>query len=62
MEDAMTTPIIARELYMYFPDGAVRPKLTCGTIERKLSIPGKARNWNTVNKLLEKAENLEGSS
>jgi uncharacterized protein (DUF1697 family) len=53
--------IIGRELYMYFPDGLARPKITWGTVERKLKVPGTARNWNTVNKLLEMAEKLEGS-
>jgi hypothetical protein len=53
----MTTPI-AR---VYFPDGLARRKPTWGTVERKLKIPGTAGNWNTVNRLLEKAENLEGS-
>jgi uncharacterized protein (DUF1697 family) len=57
----MTTPVIARELYMYFPDGLARPKLTCGTIARELKIRGTARNLNTVNKLLEQAEKLGGS-
>jgi uncharacterized protein (DUF1697 family) len=54
--------ISGRELYMYFPDGLARPKLTWGAVERKLKVPGTARNWNTVNKLLEIAEKLEGSS
>lgn len=51
--------LIGRELYMYFPDGLARPKLTWGMVERKLKVPGTARNWNTVNKLLEMAEKLE---
>jgi uncharacterized protein (DUF1697 family) len=36
--------------------------LTWDKIARELRIRGTARNWNTVNKLLEKAEKLEGSS
>jgi uncharacterized protein (DUF1697 family) len=47
-----------RELYMYFPEGMARPKLTWMAIEKILKIPATARNWNTVTKLLEMAVNL----
>jgi uncharacterized protein (DUF1697 family) len=30
------------------------------SVERVLKIPGTSRNWNTVTKLLEMAEKLEG--
>jgi uncharacterized protein (DUF1697 family) len=33
-------------------------KLTPAVLERALKVPGTARNWNTVTKLLEMAENL----
>jgi uncharacterized protein (DUF1697 family) len=45
-----------RELYIYFPNGMARPKLSLPAIERILKIPGTGRNWNTVTKLLELAE------
>ena len=48
-----------RELYMYFPEGMARPKLTWMAIEKMLKIPATARNWNTVTKLLEMAVNLD---
>lgn len=41
-----------RELYIYYPDGQGRSKLTNAYIEKKLGMRGTARNWNTVTKLL----------
>lgn len=46
-----------RELYIYFPDGMGRSKLP-PLLDRTLKMPATARNWNTVNKLLEMAESL----
>jgi uncharacterized protein (DUF1697 family) len=46
---------IGRELYIYFPDGMGKSKLP-PVLERTLKMPATARNWNTVNKLLEMAE------
>ena len=51
--------ILGREVYIYFPDGMARPKLSWPMVERTLKIFGTGRNWNTVNKLLEIAEKLE---
>ena len=50
----------SRELYIYFPDGQGRSKLW-PAIDRALKKSGTGRNWNTVTKLLEMAEKLEGS-
>ena len=50
-----------RELYIYFPNGMARPKLSFATLERTLKIPGTGRNWHSVTKLLEMAEKLEAS-
>ena len=47
-----------REFYLYFPNGAGRSKLFAAT--SKLKKSGTSRNWNTVTKLLEMAEKLEG--
>ena len=49
-----------RELYIYFPHGMGRSKLV-PVLERALKKSGTARNWNTVAKLLEMAENLDAS-
>jgi uncharacterized protein (DUF1697 family) len=49
-----------RELYIYFPNGMARPKLSMSTVERAIKTSWTGRNWNTVTKLLEMAERLEG--
>lgn len=51
--------LIGRELYCYFPNGAGRATLPPSAIDKALKVPGTARNWNTVNKLLELAEKWE---
>jgi uncharacterized protein (DUF1697 family) len=48
------------ELYIYFSDGMGRSKLW-RAIERTLKKSGTGRNWNTVTRLLEMAEKLEGA-
>ena len=50
--------VSGRELYIYFPDGQGRSKLPAA-LDRTAKIPATARNWNTVNKLLAMAEELE---
>lgn len=40
-----------RHLYLYYPDGMGRSKLSHTFIERRLKVAGTARNWNTVSKL-----------
>jgi uncharacterized protein (DUF1697 family) len=50
-----------RQLYIYFPNGAGRSKLSWVALEKILKTPGTARNWNSVIKLLELAERLEAS-
>jgi uncharacterized protein (DUF1697 family) len=47
------------ELYIYYPNGMGRPKLSLPLIEKTLKTLGTTRNWNTVRKLLEMAEELE---
>jgi uncharacterized protein (DUF1697 family) len=48
------------EIYTYFPEGAGRSKLFSGLSGKLLKNQGTARNWNTVLKLMEIAEDLEG--
>jgi uncharacterized protein (DUF1697 family) len=40
-----------KQLYLVYPDGVGRSKLTSALIEKTLGIRGTARNWNTVLKL-----------
>ncbi len=40
-----------RQLYIVYPDGVGRSRLTSAVIEKRLEVRGTARNWNTVRKL-----------
>jgi uncharacterized protein (DUF1697 family) len=46
-----------RELYIYFPVGMGRSKLSPALIEKKLKTTGTGRNWNTITNLLAMAVN-----
>ncbi len=39
---------ISQELYIYYPNGIGRSKLTLPFIEKKLKTMGTGRNWNTI--------------
>lgn len=47
------------ELYIYFPNGIGRTKLSWPRIERTLQTCFTGRNWNSVTKMLEIAESLQ---
>ena len=47
-----------QELFIYFPNGMGRPKLSMPAVERAVGTPMTCRNWNTVTKLLEMAEEI----
>ena len=53
--------IKGRELYMHFPNGIGRSKLSWSKLEKTLKTPGTGRNWNSVTKILEIAEKLEAA-
>ena len=42
---------IGRELFITYPDGVGRSRLTATMIEKALETRGTARNWNTVLKI-----------
>lgn len=46
-------------VYVHFPDGVGRSKLTTAVIERALGTPVTGRNWNTVLKLAAMASDAE---
>lgn len=48
----------AREIYVYFPDGMGRSKLS-PAIDRVIKKTGTGRNWNSVMNLVEMAEEME---
>jgi uncharacterized protein (DUF1697 family) len=53
--------IDGRHLYVYFPDGIARPKLSWPKVGKALKSPVTGRNLSTVQKLLALAEQLEAS-
>ncbi|HXA52756.1 MAG TPA: DUF1697 domain-containing protein [Candidatus Acidoferrum sp.] len=54
--------IVGSELYIYYPNGMARPKLTPAQLDRALGkLPATGRNWNTVTKLAELAGRIEAS-
>ena len=50
-----------RELYIYFPNGQARPKISWSRTEKILGPAFTSRNWNTVTKLLQLGAELESS-
>jgi len=46
------------KIYLYAPKGYGRAKMTNNFWEKKLKIAATTRNWKTVNKLLDMAQNL----
>jgi uncharacterized protein (DUF1697 family) len=53
--------IHGRELYVYYPSGMARPKISMARIEKALQRPATGRNLNTVLKLMAMAETLGAS-
>jgi len=47
------------EVYLYYPNGVGRSKLTNAFLENKLDAAGTARNWNTLTKIVELGATLE---
>jgi uncharacterized protein (DUF1697 family) len=48
-----------RELYTHYASGVGTSKFAGPTIEKTLATPGTARNWNTINKLIALAGEME---
>jgi len=48
-----TFDIDGREVYVLYPNGAGRARLTHGFWEKRLGVMATARNWNTVQRLAE---------
>jgi uncharacterized protein (DUF1697 family) len=51
--------IDGREVFIYFPNGMGRPKLSWPTIPKMLNVSGTGRNWNSVVKMTQMAEEME---
>lgn len=48
-----------RELYIHYASGVGTSKFVGPVIEKTLATPGTARNWNTINKLIALAGDME---
>jgi len=53
--------LIGRELHIYFPNGVGKSKLPWSSIEKLLKVTGTARNWNSVQAILQIAEDMEAA-
>jgi len=51
--------IDGREMFIRYDGGIAQSKLTAPVLRRLLGTPGSARNWNTVQKLRDRARALE---
>ena len=47
--------VAGREIYLHYPNGYGRSKITNAWFEKELGVAGTARNWRTVTKLAELA-------
>jgi uncharacterized protein (DUF1697 family) len=47
------------ELFIYFPNGAGRSKLPWSSVDKLLKVTGTARNWNSVQAMLQIADEME---
>jgi uncharacterized protein (DUF1697 family) len=56
--DAEELYLDGRELYIYFPNGIGRSRVSPAALDRALRTPVTGRNWNTVLNLLEMADKL----
>jgi uncharacterized protein (DUF1697 family) len=50
------------EVYLYYPNGVGRSKLSTAVIESHLDTIGTARNWNTLTRLLEAGQSIDRGS
>jgi uncharacterized protein (DUF1697 family) len=50
------------EVYLYYPNGVGRSKLSTAVIESHLDTIGTARNWNTLTRLLEAGQSIDRDS
>jgi uncharacterized protein (DUF1697 family) len=51
-----------RDLYIYFPNGVGQSKLPWSKVEKLVKVPGTARNWSSVAKILAIAEEMESEA
>lgn len=52
--------LVGGEVYLHYPDGMGKSKLTTAWFDRALGTTMTARNWRTVNKLVDIGREVEG--
>ena len=60
IHDREIVAAVGRELFIVYPDGIGRSKLTNKLIETRLATRGTGRNWNTALKLAQLADSVSG--
>jgi uncharacterized protein (DUF1697 family) len=50
-----TLEVVGRDVFLHYPNGYGRSKLTNALIEKQLGVPATTRNWRVVTKLAELA-------
>ena len=58
-DEAEKFSIIAKEVYLFLPNGYGRTKLSTGFFQKKLKVSATNRNWRTVNKLYDIANEAD---
>lgn len=58
MIESEEAQLIGDVLYLYFPQGSARSKLSTNLIEKKLDVSSTIRNWRSTNKLLSMAQEM----
>jgi uncharacterized protein (DUF1697 family) len=48
--------VVGMDVFLHYPNGLGRAKLTGSLLERTLGVPGTVRNWRTVTRLAEMTE------
>jgi uncharacterized protein (DUF1697 family) len=51
--------LVGREIFIYYTNGLARPKFQWTKAEKILKVSCTGRNWNSVTKMLEMAEEME---
>lgn len=49
---------MGKELYIYYPDGIAMGRLSMPAVEKVTGCKGTGRNWNSVEKMIEMAEEM----
>lgn len=51
-----------RAVFLYYPNGIARPKVPMSAVEKAIGVSGTCRNWNTITKLVQMADELAATS